>query len=85
MNVRLHIERLVFDGVPVSEASLPQVQAAIEQQLTGLIADRGLAAGLMANQTVPLIDGGELRLSADGGDAVLGRRIASALYEGIGR
>jgi hypothetical protein len=85
MNVRLHIERLVFNGVPVSEAALPHVQAAIEAELAQLMARGGLAAELTAERVVPSLAGGDVRMSAGGGDAALGRQIAVALYEGIGR
>lgn len=84
MNVRLHIERLVFDGVPVSEAALPHVQAAIETELAQLIAGGGLSAEFTADQVVPSLRGGDLRVPAGIDDAGLGRQIAGALYGGIG-
>lgn len=85
MNVRLHIERLVFDGLPVSDAAMPHVRAAIEAELTELIARGGLAAGLGGNQVLPLLRGAELQMPAGLDDAGLGRQIALALYGGIGR
>lgn len=85
MNVRLHIERLIFDGLPVSQAALPHLQVAIETELAQLIAEGGVAAELTADRTVPLLRGGDVRMAAGGGDALLGRQIAGALYGGIGR
>jgi hypothetical protein len=85
MNVRLHIERLVFDGVPVSEASLPHVQAAIEAELTALIAGGGLGMGLTGSQVVPSLRGGDVHVAAGLDDAGLGRQVAGALYGGIRR
>ena len=85
MNVRLHIERLVFDGLPVSDASLPHVQAAIVAELTELIAHGGVAVGLTGNHDVPSLRAGDLQMAAGIDDAGLGRQIAGALYEGIGR
>ena len=85
MNVRLHIERLVFDGVPVSDAALPHVRAAIETELTQLLAQGGLAGELTADRVVPSLRGGDLQATAGTDDAGLGRQIAGALYGGIGR
>ena len=85
MNVTLHIERLVFDGLPVAEAALPHLQAAIETELARLIAVGGISADLTADRKVPLLRGGDVRMAAGGGDALLGRQIAGALYGGIGR
>lgn len=85
MNVRLHIERLVFDGVPVSEGSLPHVQAAIVAELTDLIAHGGVSARLAADRAVPSLRGGDLPATAATDAAGLGRLIAGALYGGIGR
>lgn len=85
MNVRLHIERLIFDGLPVSHAALPHLQVAIETELAQLIADGGFSADFAADRTVPSLRGGDVRMTAGGGDAQLGRQIAGALYGGIGK
>jgi hypothetical protein len=85
MNVKLHIERLVFDGLPVSEAALPHLQAAIETELARLIAVGGVSAGLARDRTVPSVRGGDVRMTAGGDDTLLGRQIAGALYGGLGK
>jgi len=85
MNVRLHIERLIFDGLPVSEASLPHVQAAVVAELTELIAHGGVAVGLNGTREVPSLRAGDLQVTAGIDDAGLGRQIAGALFGGIGR
>ena len=85
MTIRLHIERLVFDGLPISQAALPHVQAALESRLTELIAHGGLAPGLTGSQVVPSLRGGDVHVTAGLDDAGLGRQIAGALYGGLGR
>ena len=85
MNVRLHIERLILDGLPLSEAGAPHVQAAIETELARLIAAGGVSADFAGDRIVPSLRGGDLRMSLGGGDADLGRQIAGALYGGIGK
>jgi hypothetical protein len=85
MTITLHIERLVFDGLPLSEAALPHVQAAIESRLAELIASGGLGVGLAGSQVVPSLRGGDVHMAAGLDDAGLGRQVAGALYGGIGR
>ena len=43
MNIKLHIERLVLDGLPVTRSQGPLVQAAMEAELARLMAEGGLA------------------------------------------
>jgi hypothetical protein len=85
MNVRLHIERVVLDGVPVSDGGGPHVQAAIEAELARLIAVGGLSPAFYAGQVIPAIRGSDVRMTAGGDHAALGRQIAGAVYGGIGR
>ena len=42
MNIRLHIERLILDGLPVNSVQSPQVKAAVEAELTRLLTADGL-------------------------------------------
>jgi hypothetical protein len=52
MNVRLHIERLILDGLPLAEAGAPHVQAAIETELALLIAAGGVSADFADDRVV---------------------------------
>jgi hypothetical protein len=84
MRVRLHIERVVLDGLPVSEGAGPHVQAALEVELARLVAAGGLSPAVQGGMVVPAIRGGDLRLTAGGDHAELGRQIAGGLYGAIG-
>ena len=84
MNIRLHIERVVLDGLPVSQAGGPHVQAAIETELARLIAVGGVSTEFHAGQAVP-VRGGDIQMTAGTNHADLGRRIAGALYGGISK
>lgn len=85
MNINLHIERLVLDGISVSDGGGPHVQAAIETELARLLAVGGVSAAFHTGQAVPSVRGGDLHLTAGGSHAELGRHIAGALYGGIGK
>jgi hypothetical protein len=85
MNVRLHIERLVLDGLPLAQAAAPHVQAAIETELARLISAGGVSGDFTGYRVVPSLRGGDLPATAATDAAGLGRLIAGALYGGIGR
>lgn len=85
MNVRLHIERLVLEGIAVTHADRTRLQAAIEGELQRLIGEGGVSGGLSGGMAVPSIRGEDMRVEAAGGPADLGRRIAGALYGGLRR
>jgi hypothetical protein len=82
--IRVHIERLVLEGVPLAPGEGPRLQAALEAELGRLIAAHGLDAGLLSGGARPALRAGTLS-PAPGDDAQgLGRGIARAVFEGIG-
>lgn len=84
MNVNLHIERLVLEGIDIEPAQRPLLQAALEAELGRLIAEGGVG-GLATGGAVPAIKAGGFEMSGDGNPAQLGRQIAGAVYGGIGK
>lgn len=83
MNVRLHIERLILDGLPVDAAQGPVVQAAVEAELARLLAEGGIAPTLLQGGMLAYARGTDLhRVSALAPDA-LGREIARSAHNGI--
>jgi len=85
MNVRLHIERLILDGLPLAAAGAPHLQAAIESELTRLIAAGGVSSDWAGDRVVPSLRGGNVRMTPDSSHDDLGRQIAGALYRGVGK
>ena len=85
MNVNLHIERLVLDGLNIGPGQGDQVKVAVEAELTRLLANN--------SRSYALRSGGALyRGRADGIEVVnnesparLGERIAGAVYGGLGK
>ncbi len=84
MNINIHIERLILDGLPISHSQRPLVQAAIEAELVRLLAADGLTPILQAGGAMPYVPGGSLQLASDGNPHTLGKQIAQAVYGGIG-
>ena len=84
MNVRLHIERLVLEGLPLVPGQAPAVQAAIETELARLIAESGVAPGLPSLGAVPELRAGDVQLATGATPAGIGGQIARAVYGGGG-
>ncbi len=84
MNVNLRIERLILDGLTVSHAERPLLQAAVETELTRLITDGGLSPALQEGGARPSLRAGGMQLQGEGNPTHLGTQIAQAVYEGMG-
>ena len=84
-NVNLHIERLVLDGITLSVRERAVLGTAVTTELTRLIAESGLPAGMPAGGIVPTIPAGAIQLGNDNNPARLGQQIAQAVYGGNGR
>jgi len=84
MSIRLHIERLVLDGLPVTAADAPRVKAALEAELTRLLAAGGLRADLAAGGAVPSVQAPPISSARGVSSTQLGTRIAQAVHGGIG-
>jgi hypothetical protein len=80
----LHIDRLVLDGIDLNHAQRPHLQAAVEAELGRLLAEGGLGA-LAAGGAVPSVKAGGFEMSGEGSPAQLGKKIAGAVYGGIGK
>lgn len=87
MNIELHIERLVLegiDGVDTAPGRGEQLREAVSVELTRLLRDGGLADTVTRGGAVPRLRAPSAELSASGPDH-LGRQLAGAIYRGIGR
>ncbi len=82
--VNLHIERLVIEGLPIGTHEGPQLQAAIEAELTRLLAEGAFARDTQQGWDLPLVRA-EPMVAVGGGSEALGTQIGQAIYGGIGR
>lgn len=85
MNIDVHIDRLVFEGVEVPHGARPALRAAVERELARLIVEGGLSPGLAAGGAVPAVPAPTIEWLDRAGAAELGQRVARAVYGGIGR
>jgi hypothetical protein len=84
MNINLHIERLVLDGIQLGPGQRPLLQAAVEAELTRLLARDGLNDALRSGGALYSARAAEIQLVKDGNPAQLGEQIAEVVYGGIG-
>lgn len=85
MNIQVHIERLILDGVALGVGEGPRLQAAVEMELGRLLGERGIANGLVSDVAVDSVRGGAVQLRLNVGSAALGKQVAQAVYGGIGK
>ena len=85
MNITLHIERLILDGIAVPHRHRPIVQAAMEEELARLLALDGLSIDFQQSYVQQRLSAGVLELKDTDEPATLGRNIARAVYRGIGQ
>lgn len=85
MNINLHIERLVLDGIPLAPGERPLLQAAVEAKLARLLASNGLSDTLQSGGALYNVRTTGIQLTNAEGPARLGEQIAGAVYGGLGK
>jgi hypothetical protein len=85
VNIELHIERLILDGLAIETSQGAQVQAAVEGELMRLLAADGLSSRLLSGGTMPRLPTTSIQVSDQPNPIDLGQQIAGAVYGGIGR
>jgi hypothetical protein len=85
MQMNIHIERLILDGLPLTRNQGALVQAAVEAELGRLLTERGLAASVQAGGALPSVRADAMQLKADSTPAQMGQQIAQAVYGGLGQ
>jgi len=84
VNIRLHIEQLVLDGLPLSRHQGALVHAAVEQELGRLLSAGGLSAQIASGGAMPALQGATIRGANGASPLRLGAQIAGAVRSAIG-
>lgn len=82
MNIRLHIDRVVLDGLEISRLDAESVRQGLEVELTHLLQAGGVHSNLRGGSAIPSLRVGT-GLPESNPDA-LGTQVAQAVYGGIG-
>ncbi|HEX6372417.1 MAG TPA: hypothetical protein VF006_26085 [Longimicrobium sp.] len=81
--IRVHIGRLVLDGIDLGPADRPLVRAALEAELVRLLGEGGIGPDYASGGAAPRLRAPAV-VDAAADPASLGRQIANAVYGGIG-
>lgn len=84
MRIELHIERLILDGLSLEKRHASLVRAAVEKELTRLIAAHGLGHEWQSGGAVPRVSASGFQFANEIHPTRLGRQIARSVYSGIG-
>ena len=85
MNINLHIDRLVLDGVPLAPNQRPALQTAVEAELTRLLASDGWQDTMLSGESLYRVPTAGIEVAHDASPVQLGAQIAGAVYWGIGK
>ena len=84
MNINLHIERLVLDGLPISRRDGSAVQAAVEVELTRLLAVGGLSPSFLPGGALPSVRANSIQVGNESTPVTLGQQIGASLGRALG-
>ena len=86
MKVRLHIERLVIEGIDLPSDRVPAFRSALSGELGRLIAERGVDATLHSGGRVPSVTAAAVEVPHGGqSPRRLGEAIARSVHGGLRR
>lgn len=84
MDIHLHIERLVLDGLPLEQGQGELLRAALEQELVRLLGDDRWARQFGDGAAWASVQGAPLGLSESASPAQMGTQLAGSLCQGMG-
>jgi hypothetical protein len=85
MNINLHIERLVLNGLDIGPGREGRVKASFEAELMRLLSERGLAAALRSGAALTEVRTDPIKVRNPVKPSEVGREIARSVYGSLGR
>jgi hypothetical protein len=82
-DLELNIEDLVLDGFPQGDRR--RIAEAIQKELTRLLLEAGIPAGITGGAGLDRIDGGSFEVDVNAGAGKVGAQVARAVYGGMNR
>lgn len=84
MNIAIHIERLLLEGLPVTSYEARLVQAAVEAELARLLSQGGITPALRRGADLHYLRADSLNFNHNARPVAIGAQIASAVHKSIG-
>lgn len=85
MNINLHIERVVLEGISLSSVERSLLQATMEADLTRRLASGGISERLQSKGALSSVQTAGIQITGDVSTTSLGKQIITALYGGFGK
>lgn len=83
MNINLHIERLVLEGINIIPSESHLLQAGIELELTRMLTNGGLSPTVVQTTTLPRLSTSDIQLTSNNAEQIA-LKTAQSIYGGIG-
>jgi len=83
MNINLHIERLILDGVNIAPGQRYLLQAGVKMELARMLTEGGVSSSLTQGSSLPRLSTSGIQLTGNN-PTQIGRQIAQSVYGGIG-
>ncbi|NOZ51801.1 MAG: hypothetical protein GXP08_01465 [Gammaproteobacteria bacterium] len=83
MNINLHIERLVLDGVLVEPQQRAELKAVVESELRQQLVSQGISSTMQSNNNHQSVRAGSISIENIHKPVSLGQQIGNAVYRGI--
>ncbi len=85
MNIQIHIDRLVLEGLNVPHHQYALLQRSLESELSRLVTEGSLGLDLLAAGSIPSLSAEAIQLNGSLDPTQLGQQIAQVVYTGINR
>ena len=83
MNINLHIDRLILEGVDIAPHQRHLLHASVTAELTRMFSNGSISPGFAAGLSVANISTGGVQLAGNN-PTQIGQQIAQSVYGGIG-
>lgn len=83
MNINLHIERLILDGLPLATKDGAALRAVVEAELERLLSQHADGASWQSGGALPNVRAAAIQLTIESSPAQIGQQIAGSIYGGI--
>lgn len=80
MSIRVHVESLVLEGLPLSPVERARLERALVAELTRSLVEGDCANALGRHGAVPDLRAADVRVGAGDGGASIGTQLARSMY-----
>ena len=85
MSIRVHVESLVLEGLPLSPVERTRLERALVAELTRSLGEGNYAKALGRHGAVPGLPAADIRVDARDGGASIGTQLARSMYGSLVR